>query len=162
EGSPTQKVTLPVTINGRIDPAVDVDRYRFDAQAGQRLLFSVTAQPLGSPLDSLLVLRDASGHELASNGDSDDLDSLLSYTFSSSGEYIIEIRDQTYAGGPSYLYRLTIGAVPLVRSVFPAGGPAGEKLPVTMMGENLPAASRTLAVPKESAAGKIVPLYPEP
>lgn len=61
-----QKIPIPVTINGRIHrenngTAPDQDVYRFTAQKGQTLVFSVLAQRLGSPLDSVIEILDAKG-----------------------------------------------------------------------------------------------------
>jgi hypothetical protein len=67
-----QRVTLPVTINGRIgqasdsggrlaDARPDVDCYRFSARKGQRVVLEVAARRLGSPLDSFLEVVDARG-----------------------------------------------------------------------------------------------------
>lgn len=64
-----QPVTLPVTINGHIDHgqtpgAPDEDYFRFHAAKGQRLIIEVNAARLGSPLDSVIEVLDAQGHEV--------------------------------------------------------------------------------------------------
>jgi hypothetical protein len=69
-----QKLTFPTTVNGRIwkngEPggtpakaggAADADVFTFSATKGQKLVFEVTAQQIGSPLDSVLEVLDASG-----------------------------------------------------------------------------------------------------
>jgi hypothetical protein len=57
-----QGVTLPVTVNGRIDGAPgDADCYRFRARAGQTLVLEVNARRLGTPLDSVVDVLDAQG-----------------------------------------------------------------------------------------------------
>src|SRR5262249_50691879 len=62
-------ISLPVTINGRIHHetaagAADQDVYRFTAKKGQTLVFSVTAQRIGSPLDSVIEILDAQGRPI--------------------------------------------------------------------------------------------------
>ena len=66
-------LAIPSTVNGRIwtaeaasgaPPAAkqtDQDIFRFTARKGQKLVFDVTAQQLGSPLDSVLEVLDANG-----------------------------------------------------------------------------------------------------
>ena len=66
-----QTLVIPSTVNGRIwtndstagiRPArADADVFRFTARKGQALVFEVTAQQLGSPLDSIVEVLDAGG-----------------------------------------------------------------------------------------------------
>jgi len=53
-----QLVALPAAINGRISGE---HYFRFKAQKGQKLVFEVNANRLGSPLDSVLEIVDAKG-----------------------------------------------------------------------------------------------------
>jgi hypothetical protein len=62
-----QAVSIPVTINGRIDGGVsasgqpDEDYFRFRASKGERLSIDVAAARLGSSLDSVIEILDAQG-----------------------------------------------------------------------------------------------------
>jgi len=60
-----QPVPFPVTINGRIqgsgEGAGDADCYRFSARRGQAITLEVNARRLGSPLDSVIEVLDATG-----------------------------------------------------------------------------------------------------
>lgn len=58
-----QKVAIPSTVNGvvRAADATAGDLFRFAARKGQKLVIDVTAQQLGSPLDSIVEILDASG-----------------------------------------------------------------------------------------------------
>jgi hypothetical protein len=61
-----QKLAIPSTVNGRVwtRPAgarVDQDLFRFTARKGQKIVLDVTAQQLGSPLDSVIEVLDAEG-----------------------------------------------------------------------------------------------------
>jgi WD40 repeat protein len=66
-GTPAQARYLPVpcAISGKISPATsaraDVDHVSFDARRGERLTIEVLARRLGSPLDSVIDILDASG-----------------------------------------------------------------------------------------------------
>jgi hypothetical protein len=66
-----QRLAVPSTVNGRIwtsnrapgaaKTRADHDLFRFAARKGQKLVFDVTAQQLGSPLDSIVEVLDAEG-----------------------------------------------------------------------------------------------------
>ena len=73
----------------------DHDWYCFEAEAGERFLFDVDAQngdrrPDSSCLDSYLLLH-SDAAQLATNDDSDGLDSAISHTFAAPGTYYIEV-----------------------------------------------------------------------
>ena len=55
-----QQVSVPVTINGRLDRATD-NYYRFHAREGEKLVMEVNARRLGSDLDSFVEVLDAKG-----------------------------------------------------------------------------------------------------
>jgi hypothetical protein len=58
--SASQAVSIPVTINGRIDgPAQNF--YRFHARRGEKLVIEVNARRLGSDLDSFVEVLDGNG-----------------------------------------------------------------------------------------------------
>ena len=64
-----QPLTIPSTVNGRIwienkkeesaSERGDQDLFKFTASKGQKLVFEITAQQLGSPLDSIIEVLDA-------------------------------------------------------------------------------------------------------
>jgi hypothetical protein len=63
-----QTLAIPSTVKGRIwtegntrAARPDQDVFRFRARKGQALVFDVTAQQLGSPLDSIIEVLDANG-----------------------------------------------------------------------------------------------------
>src|SRR5262245_28994603 len=108
-----QRVSLPATINGRIERKGDIDQFCFTAGAGEQLVFEVKAEELGSPLDAHLTLYDGKGSELASNDDADpnnrlNRDARLEFSFKEAGDYSLAIRDLSRLGGPDYGYQLTI------------------------------------------------------
>jgi len=71
EPAVAQALAIPSTVNGRIwtrDTApraggarADQDLFRFTARKGQKLVLDVTAQQLGSPLDSIIEVLDTDG-----------------------------------------------------------------------------------------------------
>ncbi|MFP6764473.1 MAG: hypothetical protein VB858_12675 [Planctomycetaceae bacterium] len=56
EPAGSQKITVPADIAGTFSKRSDLDRYEFDAKAGQVFWVDVTAQQLGSTADPYLVI----------------------------------------------------------------------------------------------------------
>ncbi len=128
---------LPVTVNGTISSIDDVDMFRFKLRKGARLICDIHAQRIGSPLDTYLVLYDPNGTEILKSQDGNGLDSFIDYTTQMEGEYTLYLRDVRYQGGGNYLYRLNIGELPYLQSVFPLGGKRGAANNVNVAGANL-------------------------
>ena len=112
-----QVVQVPIAIDGHVDHPGDVDSFKFDAQAGQKLVMDVQARRLESPLDGILTLLDDQGRKLAQVDDTVDpewpmlthhADPKLSYTFSQNGRYTLRLRDVQGKGGSDHAYRLVI------------------------------------------------------
>ncbi|UCG46958.1 MAG: PPC domain-containing protein [Phycisphaerales bacterium] len=137
---------LPLVNNGRIMPG-DVDRFRLKFSRGQRLVMAAGARELIPYLadavpgwfQATLALYDANGVELAY---SDDYrfhpDPVLFYEVARDGEYVLEIKDAIYRGREDFVYRISVGELPFVTSIFPLGGRAGAFTTVTVEGWNLP------------------------
>ena len=144
-------ITLPATVNGQILPG-GVDRFRFHARQGQQLVAIVIARELMPYLadavpgwfQATLALRDAAGRELAYDDDYHfHPDPVLHYTVPKDGEYSLEIKDAIYRGREDFVYRISVGELPFVTSLFPLGGTAGESSTVELKGWNLPIAKLT-------------------
>ena len=97
-------ITTPVTRNDAVNVAIDVDIYRVDVTAGQRLSFDID-RPTGSRLDSYIRLFNSTGQQLAFSDDAaapDEvrgLDSYLEFTFTTGGSYYLGVsgyRNQNY------------------------------------------------------------------
>ncbi|MHB8971217.1 MAG: PPC domain-containing protein [Pirellulaceae bacterium] len=151
------RVTVPCTTNGQI-AAGEVNRYRFQATKGQRLVITVKARQLvpyvadGVPgwFQAVLHLYDANGKELAYNDDYHcSPDPVLYYEVPEDGEYLLTINEALFRGRESFVYRITIGELPFVTSIFPLGGRVGEPVTIEMNGWNLE--KTTLAPPPKDA-----------
>ncbi len=149
---PPVAVTLPVTLNGQIPPG-GVDTYCFTAQAGQRLVVSVSARELIPYLadavpgwvQATVGLYDAQSNEVAFADDYKSRpDPVIFYAIPRDGAYTLKIRDSLYRGREDFVYRITVGEVPFVTGVFPAGGKVGTRTPVSVSGWNLPCAQAEL------------------
>jgi ribosomal protein L40E len=151
------RVNVPCTMNGQI-AAGEVNRYRFSAGKGQRLLISAKARDLipyvpdGVPgwFQAVLKLYDASGREVAYNDDfRSDPDPVIFIEIPEDGEYVLTINEALYRGRESFVYRITIGELPFVTSIFPLGTRAGEPVKIEVDGWNLEKA--TLVGPPQDA-----------
>ena len=121
-----QAVMIPCVLNGIIQNSEDSDFCKFQASAGQEIVFAVLCarlqdkvHDLDPHVDPLIVLSDAQGKELASNDDYYRADPMLSYKFTQAGEYRISIRDVSYRGNPQWVYRLNMTTRPYVTAVLP-------------------------------------------
>ena len=145
-----QDVTAPVAVNGRVNPAADVDVFRFSAKAGQKLVACIAAHSIDTHgqgsnygiTDTELTIVDPQGRVVAEVQDTLSLDPLAEFTAAADGQYLVKVQHNSFRGYPEAVYRLTIGEVPLVTSVFPPGGRRGEKVSVELRGPNIPAGTR--------------------
>jgi len=119
-----QLIELPEIINGRIAESGDVDMFRFDGRAGDKIVAEVYGRRLNSPLDSLLRLTDSSGDVLEWNDDhvlkdshlhkdvmgliTHHADSYLLAELPKDGNYYVQLSDTQHHGGGAYGYRLRI------------------------------------------------------
>ena len=128
EGETAAGETLdtPVVVNGRIDGAGEVDRYRIAAETGRRLLIEVEGAALGSSdLFGVLTVTTPGGDYVASSGDDipdPDTFRLLSPTATSFDPWVlvetpegvdelhVAVEDLVGRGGPRFGYRLTATA----------------------------------------------------
>ena len=146
--SADMNVTLPVTVNGRIvpraarpQPAIpgqqftpgDVDRYRFQARRGQKLVVAVSARELMPYLadavpgwfQPAVALLDDKGNELAyADHYRFEPDPVLRFEIPKDGEYVVQIKDTLYRGREDFVYRIRLGELPFITGVFPLRGPA--------------------------------------
>jgi hypothetical protein len=154
------RIAVPCTVNGQIASG-EVNRYRFVARQGQRLVVSTLGRQLipfiadAVPgwFQPVLTLYDAQGRELAF---ADDYrfkpDPVLLFEVPRDGEYVFAIQDSLYRGREDFIYRITVGEVPFVTSHFPLGGRAGAAAPPRLAGWNLGDAAAD-APPKNAAPG---------
>ncbi len=113
-----QPIDLPLIVNGTVAKPGDVDVFQFNGKAGDQVVAEVLARRLGSPLDSLLRLTDASGRVLEWNDDHEDkesgllthhADSYLRARLPTDGVFYVHLSDAQRQGGEAYGYRLRLG-----------------------------------------------------
>ena len=157
-------VKIPCTVNGQIAQGA-VDRYRFQASKGQRLVISVQARELipyvadAVPgwFQPVLVLCDANGKEVAYDDDYRfKPDPVIFYEIPADGDYLLAIYDAIYRGREDFVYRITVGEMPFITSIFPLGAPVGVKTSVALKGWNL--AEKMITPEMENGGTGICPI----
>ncbi len=134
-----QAVPVPAVVIGKADQE-QTDYFKVSVKAGQRLSFEVLGRRLGSAFDPQLSLVDArTGREVAYSNDSPGLqsDARLTHTFKEAGDYLVEVRDVTWRGGPDFHYRLRIGDFPCATTPLPMAAKRGSKVAVHFAGPNV-------------------------
>ncbi len=147
-----EQVPLPLVINGRINPAADLDFYRFTGKKGQKLVAAIAAHALDvhgqgktyGIADFSLELLDAEGRTLASAEDTLGFDPLIEHELPRDGDYFVRVQLLNFQGFLEACYRLTVGEVPYVKGVFPAGFRRGTNTEVELFGANIPPGTKRL------------------
>jgi hypothetical protein len=105
-----QPLAIPCAISGRISASVEEDVEQFHAKAAQTLRIRVEAQTLGSPLDPVVRVLDATGKVVAEQDDirSEAWDVDLSFKAPADGAYRLALRDLNRVGGVDFVYLLHI------------------------------------------------------
>jgi hypothetical protein len=117
----------PLTLNGALQgPERDV--FRIQAKSGEKQVFEVEARRLGSAIDPVLEILDASGKTLARSEDAPllGLDARVAVTFPREGYYYVVVHDSRYSTQTANFYRLKVGSYAFPQEIFPLGGRRGE------------------------------------
>jgi hypothetical protein len=153
------RIETPCTVNGQI-VAGSVDRYRFAARKGQRMVIAVQARDLVPYMadavpgwfQPVVALRDARGREVAFGDDYRfKPDPVLLCEIPADGDYQLVIHDAIFRGREDFVYRMTVGEVPFVTSMFPLGARPGAPAGVAVRGWNL--AGDRVTVPPAAEPG---------
>ena len=115
--------TIPVTINGRLDKAGEIDRYKLAVAPGDKLILELQARDLGtSKIEAIVTAYGPDGKKLGSAGDQPLAEDVFAVTNSSRTssdpflnvtvpdgvrELTVTVEDLALRGGPLYGYRLT-------------------------------------------------------
>lgn len=162
-----QVVETPSVVNGRINPAADLDVFRFRGKAGRKFVAAIAAHALDvhgqsknyGIADFSLELLDAGGRTLAAAEDSVGFDPLVETVLPADGDYFVRVQLLNYGGYPEAVYRLTLGDVPYVVGAFPAGFQRGTTAEVELLGSNLAAGSKA-GVAMPTSPGAQDPAFP--
>jgi hypothetical protein len=140
-----ERVTVPCTLNGQVASG-ELNRYRFTARQGQNLVITTLARELipfiadAVPgwFQPVLTLYDAAGKEVAYQDDYRfKPDPTILYQVPKDGEYALVVCDAIYRGREDFVYRITIGEMPFLTSIFPLGARVGAPVTIAAKGWNL-------------------------
>ena len=123
--APPVRAAVPVTLNGRLDPTGDEDRYVLAVTPGQKLRIEVDAAERGSALDGVLQVLGAKDAVLATADDTNtpiagktpkaviiSPDPTLDFTVPAGlTEVTLALKDLQGRGGTGYAYRITVEPV---------------------------------------------------
>jgi hypothetical protein len=117
------------TLTGGLTRAGEVHFFRLNLKASEEVGVQAITAALGSKLDPVLRLTDRDGRVVAesSNG-------LLGCSVPAAGVYFLSIRDRDYRADQPMTYRLRVGQIPIVTSIFPLGVKAGTETTVHVEG----------------------------
>jgi hypothetical protein len=155
-----QAVAVPSVVVGRAD-AETSDYFKITVKAGQRLSFEILGRRLGSAFDPQITLYKAKTGKELPDGYSNDApgcqtDARLTYTFKEAGDYLIEVRDVMYTGGPDFWYRLRIGDFPCAVSPIPMAARRGGKVTVRFAGSMVEGVEPVeVTTPKDAAVNTV-------
>jgi hypothetical protein len=131
-----QELALPMTVHGLLTKPGDNDAYRFQAKAGQEIVFAISTAGLGSSLDPVMEILSPEGKRLGSNLDDRARDS-LGFKVPADGVYGVRVSDYQQGGSIRHFYRLTMGQLPFMKGRYPLGLKAGTTREFKVWGYNL-------------------------
>ncbi|MEI6890621.1 MAG: hypothetical protein V5783_00485 [Pontiella sp.] len=152
-----QWVPIPSIINGQIRPG-DLDHFRFKATQGDSIVVAVSARRIIPYLadavpgwfQAVVALYDEDGKEVAyQDAYKFNPDPVLFFDVPTSGTYTLSIRDSIYRGREDFVYRIALGELPFITSIFPLGAQEGSEVDIALSGRNLPKTRLTGKLPAD-------------
>jgi hypothetical protein len=141
------KIALPAIVNGQMMPG-SVDRYSFHAARGQKIVIAAMTRTLIPYMSdavpgwfqAAVTLTNSKGKELASADHFRfNQEAVIEEEIADEGDYTLSVRDVLNRGREDFVYRIAIGEIPYVTSIFPMGGKSGAHTKVEAAGWNLTA-----------------------
>src|SRR5262245_60300532 len=151
---PRKPQALPgdCVVNGRLARSEDVDHFALPLRKGQTLVASLLSnRVLGSPMDGVLRVLAPDGFVVAENNDFHGLDPHVVVAVPRDGTYVVRLfafpatpdASVRFAGGDSFLYRLTLTTAAFADHPFPLAVSKGDSGKVRLLGWNLPDTAET-------------------
>lgn len=154
-----QQVSIPCMINGQVRPG-DIDHFSFKARKAQSIVVDVGARKIIPYLadavpgwfQAVVAIYDENGNEVAYQDDYKfNPDPVLFFEAPEAGNYTLSIRDAIYRGREDFVYRMAIGELPFITSIFPLGAQQGQAVDLALSGKNLPQTRLTGKLPEGEA-----------
>lgn len=137
---------LPAVLTGVIAKAGDLDHFKFTARAGQTIVIENSSAKVGSTLQPVIAILDASGAVLRTFGeDGSSLNFIHKVT--SAGVHYLRITDYERSGRASHQYRIKVGEFGFVSQIFPLGLRRDAVAPIQLTGHNVPATVQLKGTP---------------
>jgi hypothetical protein len=144
-----QKINLDTTVNGVVENE-DVEYFAVEAKKGERITAELEGLRLGLTFfDPYVAIFDTKRFELARSDDAPLVkqDCIASLVAPEDGTYIVQVRETSFAGNGSCLYRLHVGRFPRPTASLPLGGKAGETLDLQWLGDVSGARTEKVTLP---------------
>jgi hypothetical protein len=104
EGQPSEKLTLPVGINGRLGQLSEVDSYLIHLRQDEVIRCAAKTRSLGSPTLLQMQLLDAAGATVAETTVADTDEWSMEATIPEDGDYRLLVSDLLHRGGDEFSY----------------------------------------------------------
>ena len=134
---PQRLDTLPVAVSGRLSRLTEVDRYELQTEKDQLITVDLMARRLGSDINGVLQVKDASGTLIADFVDTAGLDGRLTFFANAGTLYTISVNDLDFRGDRAYTYRLAFTTGPRVLGMLPAITQRGTSTTLEFFGPGL-------------------------
>jgi hypothetical protein len=108
DGAHAQPLHLPVELHGRFDQPGDRDVFEFQADKGERIVFTGWTRSLGSPCDLFLQLQSTNGTKLAEANATAADEGILTNRFNAAGTYRLVVEELNRNGGLDFGYRIAV------------------------------------------------------
>lgn len=138
DSATAQPIALGSSVAGVLK-ATDVDHYRVEGPPGREVTVDLEARRVGTSITPVLTVLGRKGVAIAQARDSrgGDHDCRVSVKVPPDGVFLVAVRDNTYGGGETAVYRLRVSTVPYATGLYPPGGPRGKPLRVSIEGGSL-------------------------
>lgn len=107
--STAMPISLPTTINGRLDHPGDRDYYSFHARRDEHFTFAAQTRSIGSPASVRLTIFNSDGGQLGVSKPEGPDDGSVAFTAPNDGVYKLLVEDLTDAAGRGSVYRIRAG-----------------------------------------------------
>lgn len=165
-----QLLTGNCVVNGKLNPAGDVDHFAIELKKGQTFVASLEANAiLRSPMDGQMQLLDAAGSVVAENNDAHGLDPQIAFVVPRDGRYVVRIfafpsmpdSSIRFFGSELCVYRLTCTAGGFVDHAFPPAVSLKDPKPIELRGWNIPNAAKALALKSDRLLDRLSVSHPD-
>ena len=107
--SSAMAISIPTTIDGRLDHPGDRDYYSFHAKHDERFTFAAQTRSIGSPASVRLTIFNSDSAQLGVSKPEGPDDGSVAFTAPSDGVYKLLVEDLTNAAGRGSVYRIRTG-----------------------------------------------------